>query len=94
MPSLFEAVVGACGLSVLLARGAMRRACERSGITDPEKMNRHELLRALPEIETTLGTFLTPDEVKERMAALLQLTRSLSSGLHAIRLEDDKLDED
>ncbi len=91
MATLFEQVVACCGLSEVIAQGVVRRACERAGIA-PWKMNRHELLRALPQIEAALTTYLTPDEVKERVAALLQLTRSVSSGLQAVRLEDLKPD--
>jgi hypothetical protein len=80
MATLFEQMVAVSGLSAVLAPGVLHRACERAGLPHPEKLNRHELLRALPTIETVLGTYLTPEEVKERVAALMQLTRSFSSG--------------
>jgi hypothetical protein len=78
MPTLFEQVVGASGLSEVLAPGTIQRACERAGVADPAHLTRVELLRALPEIEIALKTFFQPYEVKERVAALLLLTRSFS----------------
>ena len=93
MATLFERVVSASGLSSMLGPGAIRRACERAGVSAPESMNRFDLLRALPEIEHILATYLSPDEAKEHATAILQLTRS-SSGLIEMRLDDERLDED
>lgn len=93
MPTLFERVVACSGLSMMLGPGTVRRACDRAGIPNAESMNRHELLRAIPEIEHGLATYLSADEVQERVAAILQLTRS-SSGMLDLHLDDEALDED
>jgi hypothetical protein len=94
MVTLFEQMVAASGLSAVLAPGVLQRACERAGIAKPERLNRHELLRALPSIENALGMYLSPIEVKERVGALIQLTRSLSSGQIEICLDSERLEDD
>lgn len=88
-PGLFDQVVEASGLSPLIGPGTIRRACERAGIDHPDHLTRLELLRAVPEIEAALGTYFASDEVKERVAALLRLTRCASTTMAAVRLDDD-----
>ena len=93
MLTLFERAAQLSGLSSVLSAGVLRRACERAGVSNPDRINRHELLRALPAIEAALATYLSPVEVKERVAALLQLTRSFSGPIE-IRLDDEQLEDD
>ncbi len=92
MLSLFQQVVVESGLSAMLGPGAIRRACIRAGV-DPQQLSRTDLLRAIPNIEATLHAYLSSVETKNRVAAILRLTRASSAGI-AIVLDDEKLDED
>jgi hypothetical protein len=94
MTPLFERAVIACNLSDLLGPGVLRRACRRAGIDNPERISRRELLRAVPKIEDALSAYLTREEVQERVAAILLLTRPSSFVPGSIRLDDEALEED
>jgi hypothetical protein len=66
--TLFDRVVGQCGLSPVFARPAIKRALRRAGIT-PETLTQSSLRRALPEIRKSLEPFLE----RETDAALRRL---------------------
>jgi DNA-binding response OmpR family regulator len=72
---LLERVIAASGLSELLARSSVERACQRAGV-DALAMTPDELKRVLPHIQRTLSLFLTPPQAEQRMEAIALLTRS------------------
>ncbi|MEJ7732173.1 MAG: hypothetical protein WKG00_23575 [Polyangiaceae bacterium] len=66
--TLFDRLVGQCGLSPMFARPAMKRALLRAGVT-PDALTRSTLRQALPEIRKGLEPFLE----RETDAALRRL---------------------
>jgi hypothetical protein len=70
--SFFEQVVAASGLSRIIARAAVTRACLRAGV-DPTQIDRMGLRSALPFLENTLRLYV-PAEATERLRALELLT--------------------
>jgi hypothetical protein len=71
--SFFEKIVSASGLSAVIARPAVARACLRAGV-DPKNIGPSGLMRVLPHLETTLRLYV-PTEAEQRLAALRELTR-------------------
>jgi hypothetical protein len=71
--TLFEDVVLASGLTLVLARPAVARACLRAGV-DPRALDRSSLTRVLPFLESTLRVFV-PAEAEARLQALRALLR-------------------
>ncbi|MBI5531203.1 MAG: response regulator transcription factor [Deltaproteobacteria bacterium] len=69
---LLDQVVVASGLSRLVGKAAIERACQRVGV-DPARMVTSDLEKALPDIEKLLKVFLSPGEVGERMRAISRL---------------------
>jgi DNA-binding response OmpR family regulator len=67
-------VVAVSGLSELLARSSIERACQRAGV-DPKTMTAADLRRALPHIQRILSLFLSVADAEERMAAIEALAR-------------------
>jgi len=72
--TLFDKVIAASGLSEVFARGTIKRACSRVGVT-AESMSPAELARALGSIEQALSVFLPPDQKDSRMQAIRALSR-------------------
>jgi len=70
---LLDRVISASGMSELLGRSSLRRACERAGV-DPVAMSPGDLGRALPYIAQTLGLFIPPHEVEARMTRIAALS--------------------
>jgi hypothetical protein len=78
MPSegiLLDRVVAASGMSEVLGRASIERACQRAGV-DPQTMSPAELGRALPDIERTLGFFLPPVQAAARLSAIAALAKT------------------
>jgi hypothetical protein len=74
MPSsFFEVVVATSGLSSVIARPAITRACLRAGI-DPKNIDPTGLMKALPHLENTLRLYV-PNEADARILALRALTK-------------------
>lgn len=71
--ALFDAVVVASGLSVVLGRSTLALALRRSGI-EASALTPERLRAARPQIEETLKTFLSPSDVRVRMSAIESLT--------------------
>ncbi|MFO0575407.1 MAG: response regulator [Polyangia bacterium] len=69
---LFHWLVGASGLSDLMAKTVLNRALERVGAT-PENVERDHIQRALPHLRGLLRTFLPGDEVSRRIDAIAAL---------------------
>jgi DNA-binding response OmpR family regulator len=72
--ALLDRVVAASGLSELLARGSIERACRVAGV-DAATMTPDDLKKVLPHIQRTLGLFLKRSEADERVEAIALLTR-------------------
>ena len=72
--TLYDKVIAASGLSEVFARGTIKRACSRVGVT-AESMSPSELARALGSIEQALAVFLPADQKDSRMAAIRALAR-------------------
>jgi hypothetical protein len=53
---LFDRVVEATGLSTIIARAAVARACMRAGVP-PSDLTRDSLLQVLPHLEQTLEVY-------------------------------------
>lgn len=75
---LMERVAAASGLSELLARSSIERACERAGV-DPKTMTPAELRRVLPHIQRILGLFLPFDQAAARVEAIEALAKEEGS---------------
>lgn len=71
--SFFEAIVIASGLSSIIARPAITRACLRAGV-DPKSIDPWGLMKALPHLENTLRLYV-PAEADSRIRALYELAR-------------------
>jgi DNA-binding response OmpR family regulator len=71
---LVEQLAAASGLSKLMARGAVERACWRVGVK-PTRLTHQDLARVVPELEQALRVFLPPDVVALRMADMVRLAR-------------------
>jgi hypothetical protein len=84
---LLDKIIQESGLSPVIGPGVVHRALERAGIV-PEQVTRLALQHALPFLEAALGTYLTPEEVRERMIALLGLTRSSSLTMAPVKSPD------
>ncbi len=69
--NFFDQVIAASGLSKIIARAAVTRACLRAGVA-PASMDRLGLRRALPHLESTLRLYV-PAEATERLRALEEL---------------------
>jgi DNA-binding response OmpR family regulator len=76
---LFDRVIAASGMSELLGRSSLKRACERAGV-DPSMMLPQDLSRALPFIHQTLGLFVPPDQLRDR----IQRIATLAEGEHVL----------
>ncbi len=72
--SLFDAVVAASGLSAVLGRSTLALAFKRAGI-DPIGLTPERLKAALPRIDESLKTFLSPTDATARIAAIEALCR-------------------
>jgi hypothetical protein len=72
-PELFDRVVEASGLSNIIARAAVSRACVRAGVNALD-FTRQSLVQLLPHLEQTLRVFLgeAADERIRAIAALAQ----------------------
>ncbi|MFZ5889514.1 MAG: response regulator [Myxococcota bacterium] len=71
---LFERVVAASGLSLVLGRSTLALALRRSG-TRPDELTPGSLSLALEQIEKTLSTFLPPEAVGGRMSSIAELAQ-------------------
>ena len=69
---LLEEIVAASGLSRLVAKGAIERACQRIGVP-PSRLTRQHIERLVPEMEHALRAFLPAEAVAARMAELARL---------------------
>jgi hypothetical protein len=72
---LFEQVAAASGLSRMVGRPIVERACWRVG-ADPHHLTAGDLQRALPEIEQVLRAFHSPEVAEQRLADIVRLARS------------------
>lgn len=59
--SLFNQIITESTLSPIFAKNALLRALNRAGVSDPDKLNKEQLKKALPEILKTLKSFLGDD---------------------------------
>lgn len=69
---LYQQVIGASGLSELMARSVIDRSLHRIGISR-ETLGPGELVRALPYIRESLRTFLSQSETTARVDELTRL---------------------
>jgi hypothetical protein len=69
---LLEELVAASGLSRLVAKGAIDRACQRIGVA-PSRLTRQHIERLLPEMEHALRAFLPAEAVPARLAEMARL---------------------
>ena len=67
--TVFARVVAASGLARIIAEAAITRACARAGV-DAERMTASDLARTLPEIERSLGMFLSAADRGPRFEAI------------------------
>jgi len=72
--SLIDLVVAASGLSSLVARSAIERACQHAGV-DTRVLTPADIERALPHIQRVLSFFLAPEDAKARADAIEKLGR-------------------
>ena len=70
--AFLDVVVAASGLSKMVGRSAIERACLKAGV-DPDALTRENLARVVPDIELIIRMFATPAVVEERMAAIRML---------------------
>ena len=71
--SLADQVAAATGLAGMLATGAVQRCCERAGI-NVQRMQRRDLKRMLPQLETVLLVYLSSAEAAAAVDRLTRLT--------------------
>jgi DNA-binding response OmpR family regulator len=71
---LLDRVVAVSGMSEVLGRASIERACGRAGV-DPQTMTPADLRLALPDIERTLGFFLPPSQAAACMQAIAALAQ-------------------
>lgn len=71
---LLDQVIAASGLTGLLARSSINRACLRVGV-DAVSMTAGDLDRALPAIREALLIFMSPEEAAKRVDAMAALAR-------------------
>jgi hypothetical protein len=69
---LFAALIERSGLSAIFAEKTLGRALMKAGV-DPRRMTPQALVRALPEIERALATYMDNREVVDRMKLITQL---------------------
>jgi CheY-like chemotaxis protein len=72
---LFEALVGCCGLSQVIASSTMSRACRRAGV-EAQELTAANLAQVLPSIRETLRVFLSPEQLETRMQAISALANT------------------
>jgi hypothetical protein len=73
--ALVEEVVAAAGLSRLVGRSIIERACLRSGVV-PARLTTDDLKLALPQIERVIRVFAPPETVDARVRAVLDLAEA------------------
>ncbi len=76
--ALFQRVIVASGLSLVLGRSTLELALRRAG-TDPEALTPESLSRSLGQIEKMLVTFLPAHAVRGRLSAITALAREGAS---------------
>ena len=72
---LFEEVVARSGLAAWVGPGTVRRALGSVGVASPDDAGPHDYLRALPELEARMGTYLRAPDLKQRMDRIEALLR-------------------
>jgi DNA-binding response OmpR family regulator len=75
---LFAKLVATSGLSEVVARSTLELALRRAGIEIAD-LSVASLQTALPNIEQSLGTFLPPAEVRQRVMAISKLCKESRS---------------
>jgi len=71
-PSLFDEVVEASGLMALIAPFTISRLLIAAEVL-PEDLTRHDLSRALPELERGLAVYLDADQLEQARSKLGRL---------------------
>jgi hypothetical protein len=69
---LFQGVVEALGLSMIIGPGVVRRALVDAG-SDPKTATVKDYREALGRMETRLASYMTPHDVAARMAKIRAL---------------------
>jgi hypothetical protein len=75
---LFDQVVDASGLSTIIARAAVSRACARAGVS-AFTLTRESLMTVIPHLEVTLRIYIGELEAVARIQAIQVLARRRSS---------------
>ncbi|APR88243.1 response regulator [Minicystis rosea] len=70
--AFLDRIVAASGLSTLVGRSSVLRACERAGVA-PHELTPVNLARVLPHLESTLRVFVAATEVQTRMRSISAL---------------------
>jgi DNA-binding response OmpR family regulator len=73
--TLFDRVIGVCGLPYVIGPSTIERACKRAGV-DAKTMSPGDLWRALPAIRDTLSLFFPREEAERRVEAIASLART------------------
>jgi hypothetical protein len=67
---LFEDVVAATGLALVIGPGVVQRALAGVGVTAPELATVEDYRRALPRLQQRMAFYLSPAELERRLAEL------------------------
>ena len=68
--ALFEDVVQATGLALMIGPGAVQRALAAVGVREPERATVDDYRRALPQLKSRMAFYLPPVELDKQLAAL------------------------
>jgi DNA-binding response OmpR family regulator len=72
---LLDRITAAMGLSKLVGRSAVLRACKRLGVA-PERLTPSDVERAMPDIEQAMRVFLPREQADANLCEVAKLTRS------------------
>jgi DNA-binding response OmpR family regulator len=72
--TLFDQVIGMCGLPYVIGPSTIERACKRAGV-NARTMSVGDLWRALPAIRDTLTLFFPREEAERRVEAIASLAK-------------------
>jgi|HubBroStandDraft_6_1064221.scaffolds.fasta_scaffold201261_1 hypothetical protein len=72
---LFEEVVARSGLAAWVGPGTVRRALVSVGVSSPDVASPNDYLRALPELQARMATYLGASDLKQRMDRIETLLR-------------------
>lgn len=71
-PALFDLVVERSGISRIFARGVVQRACAHAKL-EAARLRPQDLPKLLPHLQTVIGVYMPPDEVRRRLLDIAAL---------------------